>query len=409
MGCSSSSDAKDNQKIEKNSMLSPLQLGPIKLNNRFVMSPMTRCRADPKTNVPTDLMNVLHTDLMVKHYEQRANFGLIITECAPISPLSNAFPGAGGIYTEEQTQGWKKVVDAVHAKGGKIVLQIWHCGRATASEFIGGAVPLAPSPIAIGQDHQMTKKPHPVPKEMTQQDINEVIEQFRKGAENAKKAGFDGVQLHGANGYLVNQFLNDGTNKRSDKYGGSIENRCRFLFEALDAIIGVYGASRTSVRLTPTGRYNDMYESEPVKVLEYLLPELEKRKIQFLEVKKHAATDAKESEAGSGKDAYGQDLPAQQIPGDYFALIRKLYKGKLIANEGFNPQSAQEIVQSGNADLVSFAKLAITNPDLPLRVKNQWEINQNYDFATFFGGGEKGYTDIPTYQEQQQQQQVAAQ
>ncbi|KRW99859.1 hypothetical protein PPERSA_10978 [Pseudocohnilembus persalinus] len=377
MGCNQSSTID----LQQATLFDEFKLGETTLKNRFVMGPMTRCRADPKTNVPTDLM--------VKHYEQRANFGLIITECAPISPLSNAFPGAGGIYTEEQTQGWKKVVDAVHAKGGKIVLQIWHCGRATASEFIGGAVPLAPSPIAIGQDHQMTKKPHPVPKEMTQQDINEVIEQFRKGAENAKKAGFDGVQ--------IDQFLRDGTNKRTDKYGGSIENRCRFLFEVLDALISVFGASKVSLRIGLTGRYNDMYDSDPYTLMKYLLPKLSEYKLQFLELKRHGGLDSKEPVKGTDKDEQGRILPKNQIPGDYFATLRPLYDGIIIANDGFNPQSALETIRAGHANLVSFSSLAIINPDLPQRVQNNWALNEKQDYSTFFQGGEKGYTDIPAY------------
>lgn len=224
----------------------------------MVMAALTRCRADPANGIPNDLM--------VEYYGQRAGFGAILTECSQISALSNGFPGSGGIYTKEQVEGWKKVTQKVHEKGSKIILQIWHCGRAALKEFLGGESPIAPSAIAISTPHAYTKGPYPVPKEMTKEDIHTVIEEFRQGAKNAKEAGFDGVELHAANGYLVDQYLKDGSNTRTDEYGGSIQNRMRFCLEALDALIGVFGADKVGIKISPTGRYNDMYDSNALEL-----------------------------------------------------------------------------------------------------------------------------------------------
>ncbi|KRX11008.1 hypothetical protein PPERSA_03066 [Pseudocohnilembus persalinus] len=289
------------------------------------------------------------------------------------------------------------VVDQVHKKGGKIVLQLWHCGRAVVPEFIGGESPISASSIPVKGNHQMTGQPHPVPREASLEDIRELVEQHRVAAQNAKKAGFDGVQISAANGSLHDQFLKNGTNKRIDRYGGSVENRCRFLFECIAAVKKSFSANRISVRLTPTGRSQDMYDSNPYALLQYMLPELQKLDLQFLEVKRHAETDVKESSPGSGKDEEGRILPQKQIPGDYYESIRALYSGKIMANEGFNPQSAQELLNKGQVDLVSFGKLAISNPDLPERIRNEWPLNENIDWAHIFQGGATGYTDYPNY------------
>ncbi|EAR89566.2 FAD/FMN-binding family oxidoreductase (macronuclear) [Tetrahymena thermophila SB210] len=392
MGCSSSSSSAV-QEIKKNgaTFFDSGKLGSIEVKNRLVMAAMTRCRGDPTTGIPNDLM--------ADYYAQRADFGLILTECSQISPLSNAFPGSGGIYSKEQVEGWKKVTQKVHEKGGKIVLQIWHSGRAVLKEFIGGSDPLAPSAIAIRTPHAYTKGPHPVPKEMTKEDIKTVIEEFRQGAVNAKEAGFDGIQLHGANGYLVDQFLKDGTNHRTDEYGGSIENRARFLFEALDALISVFGADKVGIKLSPTGRYNDMYDSNPLESLKYVLKELEKRKIAFVEVKRHNKTEVSSSE--NGKDEHGQTLPEVQIP-NFFDQIRPLYSGTLILNDGVDQKLGEELLATGKADFISFAKLAIANPDLPNRFKNGWEVAMP-DFSLLFSGGEKGYNDYHRHEAKKQE------
>lgn len=228
---------------------------------------------------------------------------------------------------------------------------------------------------------------------MTKDDIKEVIEQFRQGAKNAKEAGFDGLELHGANGYLVDQFLKDGTNKRTDEYGGSIQNRIKFCLEALDALISVYGADKVGIKLSPTGRYNDMYDSNPLELTKVLLKELEKKKLAFVEVKRHGPNDGKE---GDGQvDEHGQTLPAVQIP-NFFDQIRPLYSGTLILNDGIDQATGTELLKTKKADAIAFGQLAISNPDLPERFRNGWELAKP-DYQTLFTPGPKGYNDYPAH------------
>lgn len=240
---------------------------------------------------------------MAKYYSQRAGFGLIITESSPISDLSNNTPGAGGIFNQEQANGWKKVTDAVHKNNGLIFIQLFHCGRAVVKDYIGGRDPIAPSPIPISFIHRFTNQPHPVPREMTQQDINNVIKEFRTSAELAKAAGFDGVEIHAGNGFIIDQFLRDATNKRTDKYGGSIENRARFLLEVLDAVVPVYGSGRVAIRFSPTGRFQDMYDSNPLELMKTTLKLIEPYKLAFVEVKKHDPSDFRPVSEGAKVDA----------------------------------------------------------------------------------------------------------
>ncbi|KAL4473221.1 hypothetical protein ABPG72_015602 [Tetrahymena utriculariae] len=363
----------------------PVQLGELKLQNRFVVAPLTRQRADKDSFIPNNVMT--------EYYTQRASFGLIITECSQVSELSNVFYWSGGIYSKEQALGWKKIVDSVHEKGGLIMLQIWHCGRSANISQLGGKSPVAPSPIAINYKSRATGEDYPVPHELTIEEIKQVVQQFKQGAIYAKEAGFDGIELHGANGYLVDQFLRDGSNKRTDIYGGSAENRSRFCLEVLDALAEVFGYGRTALRISPTGRFNDMYDSDPIGLLSYLLPELDKRNLAFVEFKRHGAL---ENRAVIYPD---RKTPQKQMP-DFFRIIRKLYKGNFIANDNLSIEEAQELVQEEVAQACSFGYKSINNPDLPLRVKNGWKLNENLDRDTLFTQGPKGYTDYPFYNQE---------
>eukprot|EP00331_Platyophrya_macrostoma_P028249 CAMPEP_0176434472 /NCGR_PEP_ID=MMETSP0127-20121128/16698_1 /TAXON_ID=938130 /ORGANISM="Platyophrya macrostoma, Strain WH" /LENGTH=348 /DNA_ID=CAMNT_0017817217 /DNA_START=113 /DNA_END=1159 /DNA_ORIENTATION=- len=340
---------------------------------------MTRCRADPKTGIPNDLH--------VKYYSERAaNAGFVLTECTAISNQGNSFPGATGIWNREQVDGWKKVCDAVHEKGGKIILQIWHGGRAATTDKTG-ETPLAPSPIAMrGFDKEGNTTEDQVPTEMTIEDIKKVKEEFRQGALRAKEAGFDGIQLHGANGYLVDQFIRDGTNKRTDEYGGSIENRARFCLEVMDELISVFGADRCGIKFSPVGRYQDMYDSTPLETFSYILKKFDEKGVAFVEFTEASSYEGK-SHYAPGKDQIAEVAKS----------FRGAFKGTLITNQGHTPETALDFINKGYADLVTFAKLYISNPDLALRIKNGWEINTKQDFTTFFTPGEKGYTDYPHY------------
>ncbi|EGR31474.1 hypothetical protein IMG5_108670 [Ichthyophthirius multifiliis] len=382
MGCGNSNIVNDGINV-KNPLISPYKLVNVPLKNRIVMAAMTRCRANPADGIASDLI--------AKYYSQRASFGLIFTECSAISPLSNAFPGCACIYNQSHMEGWKKVVKAVHEKNGKIYIQIFHSGRSTMKEQLNGESPIGPSPIAINENHPYFKTPYPVPKEMTVEDIQQVRKEFQNAFKLAKQAGFDGVQIHAANGYLLDEFLRDGSNNRSDQYGGSIENRCRFVLEVLDDAIKILGKDNVGIRFSPTGRYNDMYDSNPLKLMEYMLTQCSNRKIGHIELKRHAPSE---------KTSEGKELPEKQIP-DFFRTLKPFIKNTTyILNESISLEEAKQLIMDNVGDLVSFARYAINNPDLPARIENNWEINQNYDYSTFFTGGEKGYTDWETHQTQ---------
>ena len=354
------------------------QMGDITLSNRIGMAPLTRMRADPKTGIPTDL----HAE----YYSQRATGGFILTEATSVSNQGNSFPGAGGIWNREQMEGWKRVVDAVHSKGGKILLQIWHGGRAATSDLTGEQ-PLAPSALPMrGFDKQGNPTTGQVPKAMTFEDIEQVKEEFRSGAIRAKEAGFDGIELHGANGYLIDEFIRDGTNQRTDEYGGSIENRMRFCLEVIDELIAVFGKGRVGIKLTPAGRSQDMYDSNAIESYTYLLNKLDEKGIAFVELAEASAYEGKTNYVSGRK----------QIP-EVAKTFRSAFKGTLITNQNHTPETALDFISKGWADLVSFGKLYISNPDLADRVKNGWELNTKWDASTFYVGGSKGYTDYPTY------------
>jgi N-ethylmaleimide reductase len=352
-------------------IFSPFTLGPLTLPNRVVMAPMTRNRAGPG-NVPVPLN--------ATYYAQRASAGLIVSEATQVSPQGVGYPGTPGIHSPEQVAGWKLVTDAVHRAGGRIYLQLWHVGRISHPSLQpGGALPVAPSAIApAGQ--AMTydgMKPFVTPRALETAEIAGVVEDFRRGAENARQSGFDGVELHGANGYLIDQFLRDGSNKRTDRYGGGAANRARLLIEVTEAITGVWGADRVGVRLSPAAAFNDMADSHPAATFSAAVSELNRFGLAYLHIVEPIAGDA---------------VAAGEMPDIRF--FRKIWRGALIGNKGYDLARANAVIRDGSADLVSFAALFIANPDLPERFRRGGPFNPP-DRKSFYGGSASGYTDYP--------------
>lgn len=354
-------------------LYAPFQLGDITLSNRMVMAPLTRNRAEAG-NVPGPLT--------VTYYEQRASLGLIITEATQVSAQAQGYVSTPGVHTPEQIEGWRKVTDAVHAKGGKIFVQLWHTGRMSHTAFqVGEQAPVAPSAIAAkaktyvpGAGFVDTS----VPRALETTEVPGIVHDFRTAARNAITAGFDGVEIHGAHGYLIDAFLRDGSNHRTDIYGGSIENRARFLLEVMAAVIDEIGASRVGVRLSPVSPVNDSSESQPQALFEHVVRELEKLHPVYLHVV--------EGHTGGPRD---------NAPFDYVAL-RKLYSGVWMTNNGYSQAMAEAAVASGQADLVSFGRLAISNPDLPQRFQTGASLNELFADVPLYGGqGPHGYTDYP--------------
>lgn len=343
------------------------QLGDLTLRNRVILAPLTRCRAGAG-RVPNALM--------AQYYQQRASAGLLLTEATSVTPMGVGYPNTPGIWSPEQVEGWKLITDAVHQAGGLIFLQLWHVGRISDSSYLQGELPLAPSAIAAEGHVSLIRpeKPYEVPRALATDEIPGIVAAYRKGAENAKLAGFDGVEIHGANGYLLDQFLQDSTNQRSDAYGGSLENRARLLLEVTDAVIGVWGASRVGMHLAPRCDAHTMGDSNPLATFTHVAQELGKRKIAFIFTREHLAAD---SISPALKQAFG---------------------GFFIANEGFDAASAQQVLKAGNADAVAFGKTFIANPDLPRRLQENLPLNPP-DFQTFYGVGltdpALGYTDYP--------------
>ncbi len=352
-------------------LLSPFELGPLHLPNRVVMAPMTRNRAGPG--------NVPHA-LNATYYAQRASAGLIVSEATQVSPRGQGYPGTPGIHSAVQVAGWKLVTDAVHAAGGRIFLQLWHVGRISHPSLQpDGALPVAPSAIApAGQAWTLEgMKAYVTPRALETAEIAGIVEDFRRGAHNAREAGFDGVELHGANGYLIDQFLRDSTNKRTDRYGGNALNRTRFLVEVTEALIDVWGPARVGVRLSPTNPYNDIADSNPAATFATAVSELNSFGLAYLHV----------VEPGTG-----DPIAAGETPDIRF--FRKLWRGALIANKGYDRERANAVIRDGIADLVSFAALYLANPDLPERFRRGVAFNSP-DRKTFYGGGAPGYTDYP--------------
>jgi len=357
-------------------LFTPLQVGPLTLRNRILMAPMTRSRAGPG-NTPTELN--------ARYYAQRATSGLLISEATQVCPEGVGYPGTPGIHTPEQVAGWRLVTDAVHKLGGLIYCQLWHVGRASHSFFQpGAAAPVSSSAVAKSGEITLpngTKSPYPTPRPLETSEVPRVIEQFRHGAQCAKEAGFDGVELHGANGYLPDQFLRDGVNHRTDRYGGSIQNRARFHLEATQALADVFGADRVGVRLSPCGTFNDMRDSSPRETFGHLVRELGKLNLAYLHI-----MEAMEGDIKHGKENPAYDL----IPVSFF---RPMFNGVLITNSGFTKEKAETYLAEGWADAIAFGVPFISNPDLPERFRRNAPLNPP-DPATFYAGGEKGYTDF---------------
>jgi N-ethylmaleimide reductase len=359
-------------------LFDPITVGDVTLKNRVIMAPLTRMRSKQPGNIPHELN--------AKYYQQRASAGLIISEATQVSQQGQGYPGTPGIHSDDQVAGWKKVTEAVHGAGGKIFLQLWHVGRIShRSHQPNGELPVAPSAIQpSGGIYSADWQPvaFETPRALETAEIAGIIADFRRGAENAKKAGFDGVEVHGANGYLLDQFLQDGSNKRSDQYGGSIENRARLLLEIVDQAIAVWGAGRVGVRLSPYGTFNDMSDSDPVKLFSYVLEQLGSRGIAYAHL-----VEPRSSLAG------GQDSVVTEAP-ETRTIFRKSFKGTLISAGGYVRDEALKAVESGTVDAVAFGRLFISNPDLPKRLELGSELN-SYDRQSFYGGAEKGYTDYP--------------
>lgn len=351
-------------------LFTPVTLGALRLPNRIVMAPLTRCRADA-AHVPTDLM--------VTYYAQRASAGMIIAEATMVMEGNSSFGGREpGIYSAAQAAAWKKVTDAVHAKGGRILLQLWHGGRACHPYFNKGAQPVAPSALAITGDEIHTpegKKPYVLPRELRDDEIPGIIEGFRKAAVNAKAAGFDGVEVHGANGYLLDEFLRDGSNKRGGPYGGPITNRARLLLEVTDAVIGVWGSERVGVRLSPLNSYNDMRDSDPSSLTSHVAAQLDVRKIAYLHLMR------------------GDFFQAQK--GDVVTPAHANFTGALITNMGYSPTEAAAAITAGTVQAVAFGHHYVSNPDLVERVKAGAALVEP-DSSTFYSHEAKGYIDYPT-------------
>ncbi|WP_437598632.1 alkene reductase [Sorangium sp. So ce590] len=357
-------------------LFSPFALGPLSLPNRLVMAPMTRCRADG--HVPTELH--------ARYYEQRASAGLIVTEATQVSPQGIGYLRTPGIHTDAQVEGWRLVTDAVHRAGGRIVAQLWHVGRSSHVSFQPNRqAPVSSSAIAIRKGHAHTAEgpqPYSTPRALETDEVPGVVAQFEHGARQAKAAGFDGVELHAANGYIIDQFLRDGVNRRTDRYGGSIQNRARFLLEVTDAVTGVFGADRVGVRVSPTGDYNDMSDSDPKALFGHVAAELSARKLVYLHVV--------EPTSGEPPDAPGRVTP----------LLRERFRGALVVNGGYTREAAEQALRSGVADLVSFGVPFLANPDLPERLSRRAPLNAP-DVATFYSDGPRGYVDYPRLGEAQ--------
>jgi N-ethylmaleimide reductase len=366
-------------------LFSPLKIGPYQLKHRLAMAPLTRMRAERPSLAPRPLN--------AEYYAQRATpGGLIIAEASPVMATGFGNPGVPGIYSEQQIEGWRKVVDAVHAKDGIIFLQLWHVGRVSHSSFQpGGALPVAPSSIAISAEYKaMTADgqgaAYETPRALETSEVAGVVEAFRQGARNAKAAGFDGVEVHGANGYLIEQFLQSRSNQRTDQYGGSIENRVRFLMEVTRAVIDVWGSNRVGVRLSPYGVANGSGEADPMPLYTHAIQSLNPLGLAYLHFIEPRSSGAGRAEVNH------QNVPSAMV------LFRPVWKGVLISAGGFTGETADAAIAAGHADAIGFGRIFISNPDLPRRLQHGYELTP-YSRATFYGGEETGYTDYPIYDE----------
>jgi N-ethylmaleimide reductase len=369
------------------SLFSPLKVGPYQLQHRVVLAPLTRMRAERPGLSPRPLNT--------EYYRQRTTpGGLLIAEATPVVATGHGNPGVPGIYSEAQIKGWREVVDAVHAKGGLIFLQLWHVGRVSHSSLQpGGVLPVAPSAVPISAELKtMTADGKPAsyetPRALETSEIEGLIDGYRQGARNALKAGFDGVEIHGANGYLIEQFLQSHTNLRTDRYGGSIENRARLLLEIAQAVIEVWGAGRVGVRLSPYGIANDSGEADPMPLYTHVVRSLDALGLAYLHVIEPRSSGAGRAEVNH------QNVPSAML------LFRPLWRGVLMTAGGFTGDTAEAAIAAGHADAVAFGRIFISNPDLPRRLQHGFPLTP-YNRATFYGGEEIGYTDYPAHEELQ--------
>lgn len=345
-------------------LFDPIRLGELELPNRIVMAPLTRNRSSGEGRVPNDLMR--------QYYEQRAGAGLITSEATSVTPAGVGYPHTPGIWSDEQVQGWRIITQAVHHAGGRIVLQLWHVGRISDPSYHHGAPPVAPSAIAASGHVSLLRpqRPYPVPRALGTSEIPGVVEAFRKGAENALVAGFDGVEVHGANGYLLDQFLQDKTNQRDDEYGGPIEKRARLALEVVDAVTSVWGPGRVGYRLAPRSDSHDMGDSDPASTFGYVARELGRRELAYLTTR---------------ESLDGPRLSPQ---------LKAAFGGPFIANERFTQESAERTLAAGEADAIAFGKLFISNPDLVERFRRGLPLSE-WDKTTFYSEGPHGYVDYP--------------
>ncbi|MBZ9627816.1 alkene reductase [Psychroflexus sp. CAK1W] len=365
--------------MSKQALLKPIQIGDMELKNRVIMAPMTRNRADNKHNAPTDLH--------ATYYKQRASAGLIISEGSQVSYEARGYINTAGIHKPEQVEGWKKVTDAVHEEGGKIFVQLWHVGRISHPDFHDGEKPLAPSALNANAQcftedgFQDTVEP----KAMTTEEVKQTVQDFKRAAKNAVDAGFDGIEIHSSNGYLLHQFFNKSSNHRTDEYGGSKEGRTRILFEILNAVRVFFPENRIGVRLNPSldGIFGMEADEETIPTFEYIVKKLNEYDLAYLHLSEPF------------NDVSGKDYLVSNIA-EHF---RPRYKGNLMINAGFDQESGNKVIEDGNADMVAFGKLFISNPDLPVRFEKNAEL-QDWDQDTFYDTGKKGYTDYPKLEEQ---------
>ncbi|MFT4549425.1 MAG: 2,4-dienoyl-CoA reductase-like NADH-dependent reductase (Old Yellow Enzyme family) [Verrucomicrobiales bacterium] len=341
----------------------PVKIGAWELPNRMIMSPLTRCRAS-EGRVPNELMG--------EYYEQRASAGLIISEATSVDPMGVGYPNTPGIWSDAQVEGWQLVTERVHAAGGRIILQLWHVGRISDPIYLDGKLPVAPSAVKPDGHLSLVRpmKNFETPRALDLDEIPAIIEQFKHGAENAKRAGFDGVEIHGANGYLLDQFLQDSTNQRTDEYGGSIENRARLMLEVVDAVVSVWGADKVGLHLAPRGDAHDMGDSDLGGIFGYLARECGKRSLAFLFAREN------------------NDSPRLG------SMMKKEFGGAFIVNEGLDQQTAEDLIESAEADAASWGQQFIANPDLVGRFASGTELNEP-NLETFYGDGPEGYTDYP--------------
>lgn len=362
---------------ETRDLFTPIHVGPYELPNRVVMAPLTRMRAGG---------GFVPGPINAKYYAQRAAAGLIISEATQVSQQGQGYPNTPGIYSEEQVQGWSWITDAVHAQGGRIFLQLWHVGRISHPEFQPqGAAPVAPSAITPAGEVVTPSGSHPyvTPRALGTEEIPEIVAQFRRGAQNALSAGFDGVEIHAANGYLLDQFLRDGTNHRTDAYGGSITHRTRLLREVTEAVIQVWGAQRVGVRLSPSGTFNDVFDTDPLATFTTVVEQLNDYPLAYLHLVEPRV------------DGISQMDPEHDLSTHYF---RGIYRGTLIGAGGYTRETGNAAIARGDTDLVAYGRLFIANPDLPKRFQLNAPLNTP-DRSTFYGGTEQGYLDYPTLED----------